>query len=134
MKTMIFALILATSTAHAQTCSVPQPLTDAQKAMVSGKWVGHFELGGVRKDFSVQVDFQSGAEAVTITHPPAEGNINGENLRFCGSGAFHFRKTLAEGYFEFDGVPGEKEMRGSLVVIAKGARTAGDFVLLRNLP
>jgi hypothetical protein len=131
MKTLSFALMLVSGLTNGQSCSVHQPLTDTQKAMVSGRWVGHYELGGIRRDFSVQVDFKSGTEAVTITNPPVEDKITDENLRFCPSGAFHFRKVIADGHFEFDGVPGAKEMKGSLVVVIKGGKKSGEFALQR---
>lgn len=129
---LIAMLVLVGLTAKAQSCSAPKPLTTEQVSMVSGQWTGSYEIRGKKTEFTVAVGSPEINHFTSITSPPMAGDELGETYRFCGSGAFHFRKNLAEGYYEFDAVPVGGGMKGTLVVESNGVRTTGTFELVRE--
>ena len=134
MKTLLLVLTLAVvhNVVWSQSCSIPQPLTKEQKEMVKGDWQGHYELGDRKTDFTVSIDFDSKSNYVEVSNPPLEGNAENEEYRFCGAGAFHFKKILPGGFFEFDGVPQENSLNGTVVLSVGNIKKTGKFFLERK--
>ncbi|MBX2966343.1 MAG: hypothetical protein KF845_09375 [Cyclobacteriaceae bacterium] len=112
-----------------QSCTIPQPLTKEQKEMVRGEWHGHYELNAVKTAFTVSIDFDDDSNLAEISNPPLKGNVSHEEYRFCGAGAFHFKKVVPGGFFEFDGVPQGSSMDGTLVVLVGDVKKTGKFSL-----
>jgi len=117
--------------AKSQSCAAPTPLTAKQVSLVKGDWTGHYEWKGKRTDFSVLIGSTDTDKFTSVSSPPLEGEAL-EEVRFCGAGAFHFRKEVADGFFEFDGVPEGNLMKGTLVVESAGEKTTGVFELTRT--
>lgn len=133
MKTVLTLLLaLSPFITFAQSCSAPQPLTAAQESSVRGAWKGFYELNGERIAFTATVGSATEKHFVVITASPLAGEALGESHRFCGSGAFHFRKEFASGAFEFDGVPSGGTMKGTLVVEQEGVKQWGKFEMTRG--
>lgn len=132
--TRILSAILAVAagvSAFGQTCSIPQPLTLQQKEMVKGNWAGYYDVDGKKTEFTVSIDFQSGTEAVAISNAPLQGTADHEEYRFCGAGAFHFKKVFADGSFEFDGVPIGDRVKGTLAIVNGDHKLSGEFQMER---
>lgn len=129
---IILGLTLCYNFLWSQSCTIPKPLTDEQKAMVGGRWNGHYELNGTRTPFNVDIDFGKSSDQVIISKHPLQGVVTAVKYRFCGAGAFHFRNDLDAGYFEFDGVPDKNTMTGSLVVSDQNKHTEGKFFLTKE--
>lgn len=127
---MAAALVLVGLTANSQSCSIPKPLTDAQKEMVKGEWTGYYELRGERIFFDVSIGSKEQFTVVSV--PPLSGDPVSEENRFCASGAFHFKKVVGEGSYEFDGVPVGNIMKGTVEVESARERYSGTFRLMRN--
>jgi len=130
----LLALLIAFSPVitFAQSCSAPQPLTAVQESSVRGAWKGFYELNGERIAFTATVGSATEEHFVVITTTPLAGEAVGESHRFCGSGAFHFRKEFASGAFEFDGVPEGGRMKGTLLVEQEGVKQWGKFEVVRD--
>lgn len=99
---------------------------------VKGDWTGYYEWKGKRTDFSVLIGSADKNNFTSVSSPPLAGEPLGEAIRFCGAGAFHFRKKIADGFFEFDGVPEGNLIKGTLVVESAGEKTTGVFELTRT--
>lgn len=117
----------------AQTCSVPKTNTVDQMAQIRGEWVGYYVLGGSKTEFSVVIADAGNSLTCVVSAPPLSGEIKKEQYRFCEAGAFHFRKEVGHQFYEFDGVPKDGAMKGSLKVgddYVKERR--GEFYLKRR--
>lgn len=125
---VLILLIFTYVTTKSQSCTIPQPLTEEQKEMVKGEWSGYYELDGVKAAFKVSVDFNI-PDPVQVSRPPLKGDATGEEYRFCGAGAFHFKKMIGNADYEFDGVPEENVMQGTLVILTKDVKRSGKFYL-----
>lgn len=117
--------------AFTQSCSMPQPLIQEQKGLINGDWTGYYVLDGKRTEFTVQIRCSESIQC-EISNPPVTEEILKETYRFCGSGAFHFRKETAHEFYEFDGVPENGEMKGTLATDADGKKVFGKFYLKRS--
>ncbi|MCW5912465.1 MAG: hypothetical protein KIT62_15460 [Cyclobacteriaceae bacterium] len=131
MKTslLFFFLAFVYNVVWSQSCTIPQPLTKAQKEMVKGEWYGHYELDDGKTAFTVSVDFDADSNFVEVSNPPLKGNVAHEEYRFCGAGSFHFKKVVPGGYFEFDGVPQKNSINGTLVVLVGNVKKTGKFFI-----
>jgi len=125
-------LVLVGLTGKSQSCSAPKPLTEAQAAMVKGDWTGYYELRGERIFFDVSIGLQEQKQFTLVLVPPLTGDPIEEENRFCGSGAFHFKKVVGVGLYEFDGVPVGDIMNGTVEVESAGEKHSGTFRLMRN--
>ena len=99
--------------------------------MVTGEWSGHYELDSSRIAFTVFVNLNSDQNIIEVSNPPLSGLAEYEEYRFCPAGAFHFKKNLSFGYFEFDGVPISNSIRETLVVSVGDVQKTGNFFIER---
>lgn len=129
---LVCLLVLAAPVAKSQSCSVPRPLTKTQQSMVQGTWSGHYQLSGKHTDLVVVVGAEEQKQYVAVSAPPLPGEPANELNRFCPNGAFHFRKELTEGSYEFDGVPEGDTIKGVLAVVTPRERLMGTFELTRT--
>ncbi len=125
------AMVLGSLTANSQSCSAPKPLSAAQVSMVKGEWKGHYDLKGERTEFAVIIASENNP-FTRISAPPLDGEPMKEEYRFCGGGAFHFKKKVAGGFYEFDGVPEGNTMNGTLVVEWGSENQTGTFAMTRS--
>jgi hypothetical protein len=51
-----------------------------------------------------------------------------ETYRFCVAGAFHFRKETNNEFYEFDGVPYDEEMKGTLSMEVQEKKVLESFI------
>lgn len=100
--------------------------------MINGAWTGYYLLNGKRTEFTVKIKSGDGSVQCTISNPPLTGEIQTEAYRFCGAGAFHFRKETNNEFYEFDGVPANGEMKGTLSTDAGGKKVFGEFYLKKG--
>jgi hypothetical protein len=134
MKALFFLILtFVPNVVWSQSCNIPQPLTKYQKEIVKGVWCGHYELDNVKTAFTVSVDFDAESNFVEVSNPPVKGNIEYEEYRFCGAGAFHFKKVVPEGFFEFDGVPQKNFLNGTLVLLIGNVKKTGKFSLEKKV-
>jgi len=115
-----------------QSCSIPQPLTKQQIEMIDGEWIGYYLLNGQKTEFSVQIKSSSKSVHCQLSNPPLAGEIQKEEYRFCGAGAFHFRKETGENHYEFDGVPDNGIMKGTLAIGVDKKKIFGQFYLKKD--
>jgi hypothetical protein len=133
-KIIILITFISCTPLHgfSQSCSIPQPLTSAQMEMINGVWTGYYSLNGKLTEFTVKIKCSNGSVQCTISNPPLTGEIQSEVYRFCGAGAFHFRKETNDAFYEFDGVPANEEMIGTLSTDAEEKKVFGKFYLKKE--
>jgi hypothetical protein len=134
LKNIIIVILISYPAMHglSQSCSIPQPLTRAQIELVNGVWTGYYSLNGKHTEFTVKIKCGNGYIQCAISNPPLAGEIQREAYRFCGAGAFHFRKETKNAFYEFDGVPSNEEMKGTLSTEVEEKKVFGKFYLKKE--
>ena len=110
---------------YGQSCWKPQAMTKQQMEMVSGRWEGSYTYQNRLKSMSVTVSMDKNNHLVCeISNPPVIGRETDREYCICPAGEFHFKKYIGDLSYEFQGVPDNGRMAGTLTVRDK-QKTAG---------
>jgi hypothetical protein len=100
--------------------------------LINGEWIGYYLLEGHKTEFSVQIKSRDKSVHCQLSNPPLAGEIQKEEYRFCRGGAFHFRKETGGNHYEFDGVPDNGVMKGTLTIDVDKKKIFGQFYLKKD--